>query len=363
MKLFQCGHCPQPVFFENTICERCGAPLGYLSTFQDVSALVEEGDAFAAVKYPGARYRYCSNHDYGVCNWLVPATADRERCDACILNRTIPDPANRRHLRAWQEIERAKHRLVYSLLRFGLPLESKFDAPDTGLCFDFLADDPVGRNAQPVITGHTHGVITIDLAEADAARREQTREAMAEPYRTVIGHFRHEAGHYFWDRLVAADNDVRERFRGLFGDERVDYTEALGRYHASGPPADWADRFISAYASSHPWEAWAETWAHYLHLVDTLETAYAFRVGTRPDLVGMGDLNMQADRDPYDQSTVDPILAACIPLFFALNSINRSMGQPDLYPFVIPPPVIDQFRFIHGLIQRHRTSPDASGPS
>jgi hypothetical protein len=91
----------------------------------------------------------------------------------------------------------------------------------------------------------------------------------------LLGHFRHEVGHYFWDRLVATDPHQLEEFRVLFGDDRQDYGEALKRHYDEGAPANWQDTYISMYATMHPWEDFAETWAHYLHIVDTLETAGA----------------------------------------------------------------------------------------
>jgi len=361
MRIFQCRRCFQPVFFENTTCEKCGASLGFLSSRQVLSTLADEGEHWTALADSGTPMRYCRNHEHGVCNWLIPVTGKLDYCTACELNRTVPNLETRQHLRPWKKLEWAKHRLIYSILRFGLPLESKTASPQTGICFDFLSDDPNDQGAASVVTGHSDGVITINLAEADSVRRERIREEMAEPYRTVIGHFRHEIGHYYWERLVGSDPDALSEFRVHFGDERADYAEAIRGYHVTGPVVDWRDHYISAYSSAHPWEAWAETWAHYFHLVDTLETAWSFRLQTRPDLERLDDLNMQADFDPYGQSDIEAILAACIPLFFAINSLNRSMGQPDLYPFVIPPPVAGQLRMIHQLIRRHRVIQHPTG--
>ena len=360
MKIFQCNKCFQPIFFENTVCEKCGSSLGYLSRHNVLSTLVEKGEAWQALAYPGTFYRYCKNHDYGACNWLVPEASGKTLCTACELNGTIPNLVNSKHLRAWQDLEYAKHLLIYSLLRFGLPLENKSEAPETGLSFDFLSDDPSRPKNPAVLTGHFQGIITINVAEADPAHREQTRTQMAEPYRTLIGHFRHEIGHYYWERLVKTDSDTLQAFRVLFGDERTKYSEALKRYYEKGPPADWRDYLISDYSASHPWEEWAETWAHYFHLVDILETAHAFRVSLNPNFYGLTSLNMQADFDPYRQPDFEAIIGACIPLTFAINSLNRSMGQPDLYPFILPPPVREKLRFIHQMLQKFQvlsTSP------
>ena len=348
MKIFQCQRCSQPIYFENTLCESCGSSLGYLEEQHELSALVETAAGLEPLASPGSFYRYCDNRIHGVCNWLVPSSEERSLCKACRMNHTIPNLANPAHFEAWRLLEFAKHRLIYSLLRLGLPLRSKDKSPDTGLAFDFLSDDPREPDNR-VRTGHDHGLITINIAEADPAHREQSRAQMGESYRTLIGHFRHEIGHYYWERLVGSDEQQLRTFRELFGDERPDYDEALKRHYEIGPPSDWRTRFISAYSTSHPWEDWAETWAHYLHLVDTLETAHGFGLSLNPKLKDLPLLNMRADFDPYKHPEFDSIVAACLPLIFAVNSLNRGMGQPDLYPFVLPQPVILKLRFIHQL--------------
>jgi hypothetical protein len=326
--------------------------LGYLSFQNTLSTLEGRDGVWKAAADPQTLYRYCKNHEHGVCNWLVPAANVKNRCIACELNRTIPDLNREGNLRSWQDLEIAKHRLVYSILRFGLPLQNKSEAPDTGLAFDFLSDEGVDRNQNGILTGHSQGLITINIAEADPAHRERTREQMEEPYRTLIGHFRHEIGHYYWEQLVNVNHVYLQMFRDRFGDERVNYAESLNQYHQTGATDDWRERFVTAYATAHPWEAWAETWAHYFHIVDTLETAHSFGICLAPNLLNLNALNMQADFDPYDQSNFDAIVESYIPLTLAINSLNRSMGQPDLYPFVLPPPVIEKLRFIHQLLKQ-----------
>jgi hypothetical protein len=202
------------------------------------------------------------------------------------------------------------------------------------------------------MTGHAGGLITISLAEADDAVREKTRNVMHEPYRTLLGHFRHEVAHYYWDRLIGdrSEGPERESFRALFGDERADYSAALQRHYDNGPPADWPQHFVTAYASTHPWEDWAETWAHYFHMVDTLETAGAFGLRVRPRVSKGAGLSTSIDFDPHDAG-LDRIIDAWLPLTFAVNSINRSMGIADLYPFVLAPPVIVKLAFIHDRIR------------
>ena len=224
-------------------------------------------------------YRLCANYSGAqVCNWAVDARHGETLCEACRLTTTIPDLAVEGNQAAWYKLEVAKRRLVYTLLSLRLPIVPRSQDP-RGLAFEFLADAADGPPT--VLTGHTGGVITISLAEADDAERERRRHALGEPYRTLLGHVRHEAGHYYWDRLIAG-TDRHDAFRALFGDERDDYQAALQRHYAGGPPADWQARFVTAYASVHPWEDWAETWAHYLHITDTLETAAACGVSIRP---------------------------------------------------------------------------------
>src|SRR5919106_4546362 len=334
MKLFECQHCGQLLYFENTRCERCGHDLGYLPDSAVLSALTrEDGDRWRLLAAPLGLVRFCANASYDACNWLVPAESSDAFCRACRHNRTIPDLGVAEHLLRWRRLEAAKHRLVYGLLRLGLPLPSKIEDSESGLAFDFLAG-PAGRfqETPQVITGHARGLITINIAEADDAERERARKDMAEPYRTLLGHFRHEIGHYYWARLVR-DGRWLEPFRALFGDERQHYGSCLEAHHAAGPPADWPERFISGYAAAHPWEDWAETWAHYLHLVDTLETAQAFRLSVSPAAGDDPALAAAAYFDPYRYDDFDAMIRTWLPLTYAVNSLNRSMGQPDLYPF------------------------------
>jgi hypothetical protein len=241
-------------------------------------------------------------------------------------------------------MEEAKRRLIYSLIKLKLPTPSLASGEQEALVFDFLADLP----EQKVMTGHEDGVITISLSEADDAAREQLRTSLHEPYRTLLGHFRHEVGHFYWDRLVRDGGHV-ESFRALFGDERADYAEALKRYYENGPAPNWRDNFVSAYATAHPWEDFAETWAHYLHIVDTLEMAYAFHLSVNPRVEEAPSTTV--DRSPYKARDVATLLAAWLPVTFAVNNLNRSMGQPDLYPFVISGAAIAKLQYIHDLIR------------
>ena len=344
MKLFSCQGCGQLLYFENVRCESCGRALGYLPGLAEITALEPDGTALAD---PNRPYKYCSNNGLGACNWMLPADSAEDFCAACRHNRTIPDLGVAGHDRLWVKIETAKHRLFYSLLRLGLPLENRDDDPEHGLAFDFLADPPESH-AAGVMTGHDNGLITLALKEADDAVREKVRGEMGEPYRTLLGHFRHESGHYFWDRLVATDPAMLNACRALFGDDRIDYAQALKKHYGEGVPANWQDNYVSMYATTHPWEDFAETWAHYLHIIDTLETAAAFGLKVRPRLA-RGHIAASIDFDPYVSRRFEPIIESWLPVEFATNSLNRSMGQLDLYPFLLSPKVIEKLGFMHAL--------------
>ncbi|WP_439817207.1 zinc-binding metallopeptidase family protein [Zavarzinia sp. CC-PAN008] len=363
MKLFECQSCAQPLYFENTGCESCGHRLGFVPGLMVLSALEPadapaEGDAppaelWRALADPdeAARYRFCANALDGVCNWLIPAHYADTHCLSCRHNRTIPDLSlgdNREH---WRRLELAKHRLFYTLVKLDLPLPNRIDDPDKGLAFDFLADGDDGV-APKVLTGHDDGLITINLAEADDAERERRRTQMGEPYRTLLGHFRHEIGHFFWDRLVAPDAACLDACRAMFGDEREDYAQALQRHYQNGPVPNWQEHYVSSYAASHPWEDFAETFAHYLHIVDTLETARAFNLRIRPRIAKGDELAAEVDFNPYRAEAATDLIEAWLPLTFAMNSLNRSMGQPDLYPFVLSTPAIDKLGFVHAVVHR-----------
>lgn len=347
MRIFTCGQCGQLVYFENTLCTRCGRELGFDPGAMALVTLSHEGDRLAAADGSGAAWLRCVNAAEDACNWLVPVGAEEAYCAACRLNRTVPDLSVPEHAARWRRIEAAKRRLVYALMRFGLPLRSQIDDGDQGLAFDFLAAE---ASEEPVMTGHADGLITINIAEADSAERERIRTEMGEPYRTLLGHFRHEVGHYYWDLLVR-DGGRLEAARALFGDERADYAEAIERHYRDGAPPDWQEAFVSAYATMHPWEDFAETWTHYLHIVDTLETAASFGLGVDPAVSDDPALTARIAFDPYREPDLDRLLGAWLPLTYAVNSLNRSMGQPDLYPFVLSPPAIEKLRFVHGLVR------------
>jgi len=355
MKLFECQNCEHPLYFENTTCESCGLRLGFMPAYQTVSALQPDAQLWRPLVSPKEHHRFCANAEHEVCNWMVASTSDNPYCAACRHNRTIPDLSVAGNLAHWRMIEIAKHRLFYTLLKLELPLATRAEDPE-GLAFDFIAPSPCPAGA-PVMTGHANGLITINLAEADDAERERQRNQMGEPYRTLLGHFRHEIAHYYWSRLIENSNRLEE-FRALFGDEQQDYADALQKHYADGPPADWPTHFVTAYASAHPWEDFAETWAHYFHMVDTLETAHAFGLSVRPRVAKGAVLATRIDFDSH-HAAMDRLIDAWLPLTFAANSINRSMGLPDLYPFVLSPTVIAKLTFVHDRIRAYRDRREA----
>ncbi len=352
MKIFHCDHCDQLVFFENTQCVSCGHLLAFLPDLFEIGSLEAAGQQLWQSPLAAARdrtYRLCQNYQTAnVCNWAIPSDDGNPLCLSCRLTRLVPDLSQPGNPEAWYRLEVAKRRLVYNALSLRLPLTSKTDDADRGLAFEFMADSP-HPDAPPALTGHARGVISINVAEADDAERDKRRLALHEPYRTLLGHFRHESGHYYWDRLVSGTDRIH-RFRRAFGDERPDYTQALQAHYANGPVPDWQQRFVTAYASSHPWEDWAETWAHYLHMTDTLETAAACGVSLRPTRSDEPSLrNVPASVGTPD-SRFDRLIDSWYPLTYMLNSLNRGMGVPDAYPFVLPAPAVQKLRVVHEII-------------
>jgi hypothetical protein len=297
----------------------------------------------------GNGFRFCKNHEHDVCNWVIPEEDPSEFCIACSLNRIIPDISKKEYHDRWKKIELAKHRLIYALLRWKLPIISKSEDYEKGLAFNFKADSSM-PDGNRVMTGHANGLITMNIAEADDVEREMARNSMDEVYRTVLGHFRHEIGHYYWERLIWNTKNL-EPFRTLYGDETYSYQEALNQYYQNGAPADWNQNYISAYATMHPWESWAETWAHYMHIVDTLETAYFYGLSINPKVhENISVKSALINENAYDCKNFDSIFDQWLPLSFMMNSINRSMGLQDLYPFVININVKEKLRFIHNVI-------------
>lgn len=351
MKTLSCSACGSRVYFENGLCLSCGHSLAFDSdalVTVAVTPVAPDNALFRKVGTPASSkdvivtdVRFCDNAQHGACNWLVPPDAAGSLCKACACNRTIPNLSLQGSLEAWREVEQAKKRLVYSLLRLGLPIEASADGSVPRLTFDFMSQ---------AMTGHENGVITIDVLEADSVERERRRQQFDEPYRSLLGHLRHESGHYYWMRLVDRGGVVDE-FRKIFGDERQDYQAALSTHYASGAPPTWLENFVSAYASCHPWEDWAETWAHYLHIVDAIETAES--EGMEPRAAGLlfGAAWPFKKYDVYRQVTFDSLMERWLPLSLALNNVSRSLGRRDLYPFIISPAARTKLAFVHRCVR------------
>lgn len=320
MRAFSCDSCRHPVYFENSVCLTCGAALGWSRAEQRIRVLEPHWSPCRDVALSG-------------CNWIPDAAG--EPCFACALTRTRPADDDAVGMRQYHVAEQAKRRLVAELDARGLQIEPRDEATGTGLAFDLLSSVE-----EPVVTGHADGVVTIDLAEADHAHRENVRVQMGEVYRTMLGHFRHETGHYY--QMVLVDDDVLDQARRLFGDETVDYQEAIDRHYEEGPPAGWADHHVSAYATMHPFEDFAETFAHVLHICDGLETARAY-----------GLVAPTSEEQPF----ADVVVGTWLPLTRSLNQMNRSMGKDDLYPFVLAPPVVEKLAFVHALVRDSAPAP------
>ncbi len=350
MKLFSCPVCSQTVFFENTQCLQCGRTLLYVPEREEMVAVEEflPTKECRVIKAGGGEEsrRVCANWDLGGgCNWSTPGAEEEGAfCAACALNEVIPDLSQDGARPAWARAETAKRRLLFTLFTLGLPVTPRTDGA-VGLGFAFLLPKEGGP---AVMTGHAAGLITLNLAEADDAVRTRTRLEMGEAYRTLLGHLRHEVGHYYWDLLVR-NTEWLTPFREEFGDEQGDYAAALERHYQEGPPPDWAERHVSAYASAHPWEDWAETWAHYLHLVDTLEIARSYGLALRP-ITSSGEVasDLVAGR-PAGESFA-AMVQAWIPATVALNSFSRGLGRNDLYPFALPPAVLRKLEFVHRVV-------------
>jgi hypothetical protein len=357
VKLFVCASCQQVVYFENSQCTRCGHELAYLPERGVLAAIEPAGDdagVFRALAAgaEGERYRHCGNRiDHAACNWAVSEADDHRFCRACRLNDVIPNLGDAQAKARWLKVEESKRRTLYTLLRLGLPVEPRGEGPEgLGLGFAFKQDMP---GEEKVLIGHEDGLITINVAEADSPFREKTRLELGEAYRTLLGHFRHEIGHYYWDRLIKNAAPRLAAFRDRFGDERASYEDAVAAHYRDGARPDWPARYVSSYASMHAWEDWAESWAHYLHMVDTLETARSFGLSLWPR-ESAAELEVGTRQLHFDDFA--DLAGAWVPLTVALNALNRSMGLPDPYPFVLSEPALEKIRLVHDVIAQHRAA-------
>jgi hypothetical protein len=310
------------VAFEQIACANCGTGLLFDPSCIDMTML--------SLKTP------CGNRDIIGCNWC--AGESDPYCGSCHLTRTIPNLGSTRNIMLWRRMEEAKRRLVYDLARLRLPLTSRDCAE---VAFDILSDE-----TGPILTGHLSGLITLNLAEADDVERESRRVAFREPYRTLLGHFRHEIGHFYWDLLVN-DTTLQAPFKLIFGDETLDYQAAINGYHGRFDRSYDRMGFISEYATSHPWEDWAETFAHFLHIVSTLDSLAGLPLS-------LDERARQTLTDPYLESDFEALLALWMPLARGLNELNRSLGMSDAYPFDISPAVKGKLHLVHMAISAFR---------
>lgn len=343
MRDFPCPNCGQHLAFENSLCLSCGSDVGFSPDAMAFLVISPDGGGARSGAVDANAYQLCANLHVAACNWLVEVQPVRQLCTSCELTRTRPADDDVAALAAFAEAERAKRRLIAELYELGLPVVGRDRDPDRGLAFDLLSS-----TAHPVVTGHDDGIITVDLAEGDDVHREQMRVNMDEPYRTLLGHFRHEVGHYYFFRLVEGRPEFRDDFGRLFGDPDADYQAALDRHYQQGPPAGWEERFVSGYATMHPAEDWAETFAHYLHIRSTLDTAAAY---------GLAPATGTYQRKVLGPSAFDTIIEMWLPLAWSLNMVNRSMGKPDLYPFVLPGAVLEKMRLVHRVVDETAAAP------
>jgi hypothetical protein len=354
MAPFECPNCRRLNHFEVRVCPACAFTLGYDPGLDQLLFLGDGATTWRDASGDPQELKVCANnHAHEICNWLVSIHDNTPFCRACRHNRTIPDLTVATVPERWAIIEAAKRRLFHTLIRLGLPLETKAEEQGhiQGLAFDFLYDPSAETAGQAeILTGHDGGVITLNLIEADDVERERIRRAMGEPYRTVLGHFRHEVGHHCWSRLIENDPEELMACRAIFGDDSIDYPRALADHYA-GSGTVWTDDYVSVYATSHPWEDFAETFAHYLHMVDTLATIGGFGMRMAPFPGPESHPAAMIDFDPYTAST-GQLAAQMMPFSFALNTINRSMGQRDLYPFHLSPAITAKIDYVNRLVAK-----------
>lgn len=346
MKVYNCDNCQNHLYFENGRCLKCKHKVGFdPQKLRFISLIPQGNNTYLNHQNHNEKFKFCENAQHSTCNWILPSESSLSFCKACALNRTIPNLSTEKNRKRWDLIENAKHRLIYSLLRMNLPVKPKVGEEKEGIAFKFVETlSPEKR----IYTGHSSGTITINIEEADEKLRISNKADLGEKYRTLLGHFRHEVGHYYWDVLIK-DTPRMDDFKWNFGNHRADYGKAIENHYANGAPENWQKHFISSYATAHPWEDWAETWAHYLHMMDTLETAFSFGIG----LFG-GKRNVNIDTDPYLIASFEHIMELWLPLTFASNSLARSMGHSDFYPFIITEPVKKKLAFIHDLCYSYR---------
>lgn len=348
MRAFVCPVCHNFVPFEGSTCLSCGTPVGLHLPSRSMVALSD-----GAATVDGVRWMRCTQSGPLECNWLTSESAGvaaRGRCLAHSLIRREPDPDDTIAREKMLPATLALRRLVYQLDELGLPVDPYWQR-DGGLAFDLLSSY---STSERITIGHANGVITIDLVESLDAYRESLRVQLGEPYRTMLGHFRHEAGHYYQNILVETGAGAQRylaRCRELFGDERASYADALTRHYEFGAPADWRSSFISEYATMHPWEDFAECFAHYLHIIDTIDTSREAGMVLHADRVRFAAPRDVVPLESYAEAPIDQLLDdwKWISLFF--NRVNTAMGKGPLYPFEISQPVADKLGFVHTVLR------------
>jgi hypothetical protein len=356
MKTFNCT-CNAGLFYENTQCLNCEREVGYCPQCASMSPLLKQGDHLVCDRPEcGATLQKCSNYEiHNVCNRCVvidpnqpapAANAPPLLCHCCRHNDTIPNLTIAGNPQKWYRLEVAKRRLFYTLNQFNMPTGFEGENDTLPLIFQFLGDSPADfgwRSADggtTVYTGYHNGEVTLNIREADSVEREKARLQFNEPQRTLIGHFRHEIGHYYWDVLIA--NQLENEFAAAFGDHRaVTYGQAKDNYYQNGPPTDWPKRFVSAYAAMHPAEDFAETFGTYLDMISMLDTSrHQGLTKIKPESADFDDLLIE-----YQQ------------LGMALNELNRNLGLLDAVPIILVQPVVEKLRFVDQLVRVRSNKP------
>ena len=361
MRTFSCI-CGQTLFFENTRCVHCNRLVGWSEVDRAVVGVDGDPEDLAGdfIDPQGRPLRCCANRvNFSVCNRLLDAETTRsgDLCLACGMNRTVPDQSIEGNRERWAKLEAAKRRMLYDLSLIGWPMDTL--NPDQGsaapLRFEFKADaiPDDGRwvpmdDGQPVYTGHADGVITINLKEADDLERERMRLNLGEPQRSLVGHFRHEVGHYYWDLLFRSDPGAKQRFIDTFGDpDHPSYSEAMDRHYQQGPPRDWRNRFVSAYATMHPWEDWAETWSLFLDIFGTMDTLSAHGLERWPAAAA--------------DAGFDRLVEAYTTVAVALNELSRNRGMTALHPESVAAPVLEKLALVRREVRQREASTAATG--
>ena len=362
MNTYQCT-CGGRLFFNNTICIGCGHEVGWCEACSSVVPLEKLDDGTYRCGNPKCGLAVVKCHNYAVeavCNRVFASRAadsvtpvassaarrsfsppalpnplevsESELCKACRLNDVIPDLTVEGNRERWAKLETAKRRLLFQLDELGLRYAAEDVGDEKPLQFDFKANTPEAA----VLTGHADGLITINVSEADSVERERVRKQMHEPHRSLLGHMRHEVGHYYWMTLVEGKRE--DECMAVFGDHReLPYADALKLYYENGPAADWQSQYVRAYATAHPWEDFAETWGFYLDMLEVLSTMHHHLHALAPDPRAL----------PAEALTV---IYQQLGVFF--NEVNRTMGLKDLVPEIISPEIVKKLAFLDRLVAR-----------